>query len=62
MLGVVLIAYALMLLPDPIIRLIDNSGAAIVSPVTGTILPSVAADTVLSAVLEIAQRGFLQER
>ncbi len=59
MLVVVLIAYLCMLAAGPIIRLIGNSGAAIVSRVMGMILASVAADLVIGAVLEIAKTGSL---
>ena len=48
-----------MLLAEPIIRLIGNSGAAIISRVMGMILASVAADAVLSALVEIIQTGAL---
>ena len=57
MVSVLLAAYVAMLLADPIIRLIGNSGAAIVSRVMGMILASVAADAVLTALLEIMQTG-----
>lgn len=59
MIGVLLAACCFMLLAGPIIRLIGNSGAAIVSRVMGMILASVAADAVLSALLEIASTGSL---
>lgn len=59
MIGVIAIAYLFMLLAEPIIRLIGNSGAAIISRVMGMILASVAADAVLSAVLEIVRTGAL---
>lgn len=59
MIGVLAIAYLFMLLAEPIIRLIGNSGAAIISRVMGMILASVAADAVLSALLEIARTGAL---
>lgn len=59
MVGVIAIAYLFMLLAEPIIRLIGNSGAAIISRVMGMILASVAADAVLSAFLEIVRTGAL---
>ncbi|GAA6179075.1 MarC family protein [Shimia sp. NS0008-38b] len=59
MLGVIAIAYLCMLTAGPIIRLIGNSGAAIVSRVMGMILASVAADLVIGAALEIAKTGSL---
>ncbi|MEM7320873.1 MAG: MarC family protein [Pseudomonadota bacterium] len=59
MIGILGIAYVFMLLAGPIIRLIGNSGAAIVSRVMGMILASVAADAVLSALLEIFKTGTL---
>lgn len=59
MVSVLLAAFAFMLLADPIIRLIGNSGAAIVSRVMGMILASVAADAVLSSLVEIARTGSL---
>jgi len=59
MVVVLAIAYVFMLLADPIIRLIGNAGAAIISRVMGMILASVAADAVLSAVIEIARTGSL---
>lgn len=59
MIGVLLVAYVCMLSAGPIIRLIGNSGAAIISRVMGMVLASVAADAVLSAVLEIASTGSL---
>lgn len=59
MVSVLLIAYICMLLADPIIRIIGNSGAAIVSRVMGMILASVAADAVLSSIVEIIQTGTL---
>ncbi|MEM8581043.1 MAG: MarC family protein [Pseudomonadota bacterium] len=59
MVCVILVAYGFMLLADPIIKLIGNSGAAIVSRVMGMILASVAADAVLSSLLEIMQTGTL---
>ena len=59
MVAVLLVAYGFMLLAGPIIRLIGNSGAAVVSRVMGMILASVAADAVLSAILEIVRTGAL---
>ena len=59
MAGVLAVACLFMLLADPIIRVIGNSGAAIISRVMGMILASVAADSVLSALIEIAQTGSL---
>jgi len=59
MVGVLAVAYLFMLLADPIIRVIGNSGAAIISRVMGMILASVAADAVLSALLEITKTGSL---
>ncbi|WP_170398738.1 MarC family protein [Ruegeria arenilitoris] len=59
MLSVILISFILMLLADPIIRLIRYSGAAIISRVMGMILASVAVNSVLSAMLEIIKTGEL---
>ncbi len=59
MLAVIAIAAILMLLADPIIRVIGHSGSAIVSRVMGMILASVAANSVLSALLEIFKTGQL---
>ena len=59
MLSVILISFVLMLLADPIIRLIRYSGAAIISRVMGMILASVAVNSVLSALLEIMKTGQL---
>lgn len=59
MIGVLAIAYGFMLLADPIIRLIGISGAAVISRVMGMILASVAADAVISSVLEIIRTGAL---
>ncbi len=59
MLVVLAIAFVLMLLADPIIRLIGNAGSAIISRVMGMILASVAANSVLSAMLEIIKTGQL---
>lgn len=52
-------ACVFMLLADPIIRLIGNSGAAVISRVMGMILASVAADAVLSSLVEIMRTGSL---
>ncbi len=59
MLTVVASACVLMLFADPIIRLIGHAGSAIVSRVMGMILASVAANAVLSALLDIIQTGTL---
>ncbi|MEX0277316.1 MAG: MarC family protein [Ruegeria sp.] len=59
MLSVIMIAFLLMLIAEPIIRLIGHSGAAIVSRVMGMILASVAVSSVLSAMLEIMKTGQL---
>lgn len=59
MVGVLVIAYIFMLLAEPIIRIIGNSGAAVISRVMGMILASVAIDAVLSALVEIVQTGSL---
>lgn len=59
MISVLAVAYVFMRLADPIIRVIGNSGAAIVSRVMGMILASVAADAVLSALVVIIQTGSL---
>ncbi|MBO9413330.1 MULTISPECIES: MarC family protein [unclassified Ruegeria] len=59
MLSVVAVAFVLMLLAEPIIRLIGHSGAAIISRVMGMILASVAVNSVLSAMLEIMKTGQL---
>lgn len=59
MLSVLVIAFILMLLAEPIIRLIGHSGAAIISRVMGMILASVAVNSVLSAMLEIMKTGQL---
>ncbi len=56
---VLVAAYVMMRLADPIIRLIGHSGTAIVSRVMGMILASVAADNIMSAVLEISKNGQL---
>ncbi|WP_424990064.1 MarC family protein [Fluviibacterium sp. S390] len=56
---IVAIAYACMRLADPIIRLIGISGSAVVSRVMGMVLASVAANAVLSAMLEIVKTGAL---
>lgn len=59
MIGILGVAFVCMLLADSIIKLIGNSGAAIISRVMGMILASVAADAVLSAIVEIVQTGSL---
>ncbi|MCA0906556.1 MarC family protein [Ruegeria marisrubri] len=59
MLSVLVVAFVLMLLAEPIIRLIGHSGAAIISRVMGMILASVAVNSVLSALLEIFKTGQL---
>jgi multiple antibiotic resistance protein len=59
MFSVLGVAYVFMLLADPIIRIIGDSGAAIVSRVMGMILASVAADAVLSSLVEILKTGTL---
>jgi multiple antibiotic resistance protein len=59
MVGVLAVACLFMLLTGPIIRVIGNSGAAIVSRVMGMIPASVAADAVRSALLEIGPWGSL---
>ncbi|MBC6408205.1 MAG: MarC family protein [Rhodobacteraceae bacterium] len=62
--GVVMVAvmaagYLMMRLADPIIRAIGMAGAAIISRVMGMILASVAANSVLSAILAILETGTL---
>jgi multiple antibiotic resistance protein len=57
MVAILIIAYICMRLADPIIHLIGNSGATIVSRVMGMLLASVAADFVLSALMEISDKG-----
>lgn len=59
MLLILAIAYICMLAAGPIIRVIGMSGSAIISRVMGMILASVAANAVLSAVLEIIRTGQL---
>lgn len=59
MVCVVAIAFVLMLFADPIIRLIGLAGSAIVSRVMGMILASVAANAILSALMNIVQTGQL---
>lgn len=59
MMTVIAAAYVMMRLADPIIRLIGHAGTAIVSRVMGMILASVAANAVLSAILEIVATGEL---
>jgi multiple antibiotic resistance protein len=58
-LSVLLIAFVLMRLMDPVIRPIGHAGAAIISRVVGMILASVAAHAVLSALLDIIDAGVL---
>jgi multiple antibiotic resistance protein len=59
MFSFILVAYVLMRLANPIIRLIGHAGAAIISRVMGMILASVAAHAVLEALLEIIATGTL---
>lgn len=59
MMGVLGIACLFMLLAEPIMKVIGHSGAAIVSRVMGMILASVAADAVLSSIVEIVNTGSL---
>ncbi len=59
MLSVLVFAFVFMLMADPIIRLIGHAGTAIVSRVMGMILASVAANSVLSALLDIFKTGNL---
>ncbi|TMV08747.1 MarC family protein [Ruegeria sediminis] len=59
MLAVIATAFVMMLLADPIIRLIGHAGSAIISRVMGMILASVAANSVLSALLDIFKTGQL---
>ena len=59
MLAVLAFAYLFMRLADPIIRLIRQSGAAIISRVMGMILASVAIKAVLEATMEIIKTGQL---
>lgn len=59
MISVLLFAYVCMLLSEAIIRVIGYAGASIISRVMGLILASVAADTVLTSILEIAKKGSL---
>lgn len=59
MIGVIGVAFVLMLFADPIIRMIGLAGSAIVSRVMGMILASVAANSILSALLNIVQTGQL---
>ncbi|MCV6585171.1 MAG: MarC family protein [Marinibacterium sp.] len=59
MLAVVACGYVMMRLADPIIRLIGESGAAIISRVMGMILASVAVKAVLEGILHIATTGQL---
>ena len=59
MVSVVAVAYLFMMLADPIIRVLGNSGAAVISRVMGMVLASVAVDAVLSALLTISETGSL---
>lgn len=59
MVGVISVAFVLMLFADPIIRVIGLAGSAIVSRVMGMILASVAVNSILSALLNIFQTGQL---
>ncbi|MCL6281947.1 MarC family protein [Ruegeria sp. 2012CJ41-6] len=59
MVAVIAVAYVLMLFAEPIIRVIGHAGSAIVSRVMGMILASVAANAVLSALINIIQTGEL---
>ncbi|MEM8852253.1 MAG: MarC family protein [Pseudomonadota bacterium] len=53
MLAVVFVAFILMLLAGPIIKLIGMSGAAIVSRVMGMILAAVAVDNIIQALIAL---------
>ena len=55
MLLVVASTYGLMLFADPILKLIGNAGASIVSRVMGMILASIAATNVLEGIKEYFQ-------
>ena len=57
MLSVVAIAYLLMLLATPILRIIRVGGAAIVSRVMGMILAAVAVDNIIEAVTILIKGG-----
>lgn len=59
MLSVILVAYVMMMGAEFIIKWIGAAGSAIVSRVMGLILASVAANAVLSALLDIAKTGTL---
>ncbi|MGJ8585692.1 MAG: MarC family protein [Marinosulfonomonas sp.] len=59
MLSVIFVAWLMMLASGTILRFIGLAGAAIVSRVMGLILASVAANSVLSALLNIFQTGVL---
>lgn len=59
MVGVISVAFVLMLFADPIIRVIGLAGSAIVSRVMGMILASVAVNSILSALMNIFQTGQL---
>ncbi len=53
MLAVIAVAYVMMLLANPILKVIKVGGAAIVSRVMGMILAAVAVDNVIAAVMEL---------
>jgi len=59
MVVIMAIAYGLMRLAEPIIKIIGFAGAAIISRVMGMILAAVAANHVLAAILEIVKTGRL---
>lgn len=57
MIGVIFFAWLMMLASEVIINLIGQAGSAIVSRVMGLILASVAANSVLEALMNIAKTG-----
>lgn len=57
MLAVIAVAYVLMLLANPILKVIKVGGAAIVSRVMGMILAAVAVDNVIAAVMHLIETG-----